>query len=150
MNWPRATAPSQSWPRVIAVNPPELMSFVRKISWSRFGVVAAVDETGRTVNLYTYGRDVKSRGWKLSEPTLLWSEANNSERRIVHVEWSNMGNALVVVDSFGRTIVYVQGYALNQMLPARSNQTAHDDELHGLVGLYWFPVFPQQQKASTA
>ena len=61
-----------------------------------------------------------------------------------------MGNALVIVDSFGRTMVYVQGYALNQMLPARSNQTAHDDELHALIGLYWFPVFPQQQKASTA
>ena len=76
----------------------------------------------------------------------LWPEIESPNQPMVHVEWSNMGNALAAADSSGRVSVYVQGYALNQMVLARSSQADPDDEMHALVGLFWLPVFPQQQK----
>lgn len=65
---------------------------------------------------------------------------------MVHVAWNSMGNALSVVDSCGRILIYNTGYVQGDLSLVRQNLMDQDDSMHALVGLHWLPVHPQEEK----
>ena len=57
-----------------------------------------------------------------------------------------MGNALSVVDSCGRILIYNTGYVQGDLSLVRQNLMDQDDSMHAVVGLHWLPVHPQEEK----
>lgn len=123
--------------------------FPRKISWSRFGSIAAVSPDGHGVEIFNYLRDARGE-WHLSQPIPAPFGPNGiNVNPIVHVSWSHMGNTLAAVDSHGRISIYVTGYVQGDVSLRRQNFTLEpDDDMHTLVGFHWLPVHPQESMVS--
>ncbi|KAF2401203.1 hypothetical protein EJ06DRAFT_581391 [Trichodelitschia bisporula] len=121
----------------------------QKIAWSGFGCIAAVGESGRSVELYTLIRNQKTGSWNLSKPGTLQWPSEMEPPHVAHITWSHMGNDLTVVDDSGRMLIYSNGFALGQMMPVRIPTMSEPvGEMNALVGLHWLPVFPHTQKSA--
>lgn len=98
-------------------------------------------------------RDVKAGVWILSPPhPLSFVDAVFLQHPIAHLQWSDMGNALSVVNSVGRICIFAQGFhPLGQMqsVIAQTDSTIESEELNQVVGLHWLPLFPQQKASGT-
>ena len=99
--------------------------------------------------MYNYVRDGQTGIWNLSKPIPIPPGTDSlSLNEIVHVAWNSMGNALSVVDSCGRILIYNTGSVQGDLSLVRQNLMDQDDSMHALVGLHWLPVHPQEEKVS--
>jgi hypothetical protein len=124
-------------------------SSYRKISWSRFGSIAAVSSDGHGVDIFNFIRDARG-SWHLTKPISTPFGPNGiNPNPIAHVSWSNMGNTLAVIDVHGRISIYVHGFVQGNVSLRRQNFAIEpDDDMHTLVGLHWLPVHPQESTVS--
>lgn len=71
---------------------------------------------------------------------------------IAHLQWSDMGNALSVVNTAGRICIFGQGYhplGHMQLVIGQMDSVIESEELNQVVGLHWMPLFPQQKASGT-
>ena len=108
-----------------------------------------MDSDCHGVHVYNYVRDAQTSTWNLSKPIPIPPGTDSlSLNEIVHVAWNSMGNALSVVDSCGRILIYNTGSVQGDLSLVRQNLMDQDDSMHALVGLHWLPVYPQEEKVS--
>lgn len=123
----------------------EFLTPFRKIAWSRFGCIASIAPSESQVNVQTLIRLHKDAPWTISKATALEVPVDHWHR-IVHLQWSYMGNDLAVVDSFGRIFIYATGFSLCQMALVREPPADQYNDMTRVIGIYWLPIFPHHKK----
>jgi len=108
-----------------------------------------VDSDCHGVHVYNYLRDAQTGAWNLSKPIPIPPGTDSlSLNEIVHVAWNSNGNALSVVDSCGRILIYTTASVQGDLSLVRQNLMDQDDNMHALVGLHWLPVYPDEEKVN--
>ncbi|KAF1817517.1 hypothetical protein P152DRAFT_21888 [Eremomyces bilateralis CBS 781.70] len=118
----------------------------QNISWSRFGLLAAISSDNKSVELYNFSRDPQDGEWKLSQKIPFRIPPLPEGSYFSHVAWSYLGNDLALADSVGHVHVFSMGNSLGRLQPLHSTSRGHFGDVTSIVGLHWLPVFPQNQK----
>jgi mediator of RNA polymerase II transcription subunit 16 len=119
---------------------------LRKITWSKHGVIACVTSSGKGVNTHVLIRNQKTNVWNLSKPVPLPLDLDESANKIVHISWSWLGNDLAIIDSSGRVFIFTTPGILGRLTLTRPGLSDLDIELNAVIGTYWMPIAPYVQK----
>ncbi len=110
--------------------------------------MASITGDGHGVELRTLVRKPGEGRWILSEAVPLKLPPLLDGSQLVHISWSSLGSDLIVVDAAGRVFIFTNGYALGRMQLTRASVVDQEDDLSGVVGMHWLPVFPLHQRVS--
>lgn len=116
----------------------------RKLAWSNTGSIARIKDAGHKISFHILLTDLKSGLRKLSKESshpILAPEG----KRFVHVQFSNLGHDLVVLDDVGLAHFFTCSTGLGRMSasPTEFGQDrASRNDLDAVIGLQWLMQWP--------
>lgn len=122
----------------------------RKLAWSSTGCIAEVKDDGRKVVFRALVRKRKTGAWPLSNESE-YPIVASEDARFQHMQFSNMGTDLAVIDNHGQVLVHTLTGPLGRMPLAPHNISRSEvprSDGDAVVGLHWLPVFPSEFKVS--
>lgn len=122
----------------------------RKLAWSNTGSIARISPDGLKVTFRVFVEDPKTGAWapgKESPHPIHAAEGSH----FVHVQFSNLGHDLAVVDDVGLVHMFIAPTGLGRMHASttdftcdRTGRNAND----AVAGLHWLSVWPGEFRVS--
>jgi hypothetical protein len=111
----------------------------RRIAWSRLGGVAYISSDSSEVRFRCLKFQSKVAKWDLSKDySIVQRPATDENHAFVHLEWSQTGIDLAVVDAVGKVSVFTPSTtAINHSTAAPIATIDHYSELDRAVGMSW-------------
>ena len=115
-----------------------VLTFSRKVAWSKSGCIAYMTQEGRSVNLQHLACSPQDGQWGLGTPhTAETVSTMHSDHQLVHLCWNHSGMELAIVDVFGRISIFMITSALNRIAAIRRCVLDPEDNTSAVIGLMW-------------
>jgi mediator of RNA polymerase II transcription subunit 16 len=122
----------------------------RKLAWSNTGSIARISPDGLKVTFRVFVEDPKTGAWAPGKESPHPIHAANGSH-FVHVQFSNLGHDLAVVDDVGLVHMFIAPTGLGRM-HASTSDFAYDragrSGSDAVAGLHWLSVWPSEFKVS--
>ena len=122
----------------------------RKLAWSNTGSIARISPDGLKVTFRVFVEDPKTGAWAPGKESPHPIHASNGSH-FVHVQFSNLGHDLAVVDDVGLVHMFIAPTGLGRMHASttdfaydRAGRSGND----AVAGLHWLSVWPGEFKVS--
>jgi mediator of RNA polymerase II transcription subunit 16 len=122
----------------------------RKLAWSNTGSIARISPDGLKVTFRVFVEDPKTGAWAPGKESPHPIHAADGSH-FVHIQFSNLGHDLAVVDDVGLVHMFIAPTGLGRMHAStsdfacdRTGRSTND----AVAGLYWLAVWPGEFKVS--
>ena len=126
-----------------------MLTYNRRITWSKNGCVAYISPDGYSINLKVFSRDTETGKWDLGKAVPLELPQGREMFPFVHLSWSHLGNDLAVMDEAGRVMVFTCAMALDRLQFIRAELAHPESEVDSVVGMHWLAILPYEQKVGS-
>jgi len=126
---------------------PVKLTSIRHLAFSRIGGLAQLVSDGRRISLRTVARNQLTGEWALTDESQYAVNAPE-DVTFTHIEWSNSGLDLVILDLFGRIYIHSIGYAVGRLHAQPTSFSNPGDDLGAVVGTHFLPIYPMHQRTA--